>query len=127
MLYCNQQWISDIDKVLEVVPELDSLAGKSVMITGAAGLVCSAIVDILFRYNDSHNCSIKILAAGRWYQEMYDRFEQLTEREDFKFIPYDASKTQNIINEHADYIIHGGTGRDNAQQFSGNEIPAGLR
>jgi len=107
MLYCNQQWISDIDKVLEVVPELDSLAGKSVMITGAAGLVCSAIVDILFRYNDSHNCSIKILAAGRWYQEMYDRFEQLTEREDFKFIPYDASKTQNIINEHADYIIHG--------------------
>ena len=39
MLYDNKKWIEDIDKVIEVVPELDDLAGKSLMITGAAGLV----------------------------------------------------------------------------------------
>ena len=64
MLYDNQKWIADIDKVIKVVPELDELAGKSLMITGAAGLVCSAVVDIIFRYNDTHDKKIRVLAAG---------------------------------------------------------------
>ena len=107
MLYGNPTWISDIDKVIEVVPELDRLAGKSLMITGAAGLVCSAIVDIIFRYNDTHDDKIQVLAAGRWPEEMSARFGDLVNREDFTFVVYDASKTDNVIDVHADYIIHG--------------------
>ena len=107
MLYGNPTWISDIDKVIEVVPELDRLAGKSLMITGAAGLVCSAIVDIIFRYNDTHDEKIQVLAAGRWPEEMSARFGDQVNREDFTFVVYDASKTDNVIDVHADYIIHG--------------------
>ena len=107
MLYGNSTWISDIDKVIEVVPELDRLAGKSLMITGAAGLVCSAIVDIIFRYNDTHDDKIQVLAAGRWPEEMSARFGDQVNREDFTFVVYDASKTDNVIDVHADYIIHG--------------------
>jgi len=107
MLYGNSTWISDIDKVIEVVPELDELAGKSLMITGAAGLVCSAIVDIIFRYNDTHDMKIQVLAAGRWPEEMSGRFGDLVNRDDFTFVVYDASKTDNVINVHSDYIIHG--------------------
>ena len=107
MLYGNSTWIPDIDKVIEVVPELDELAGKSLMITGAAGLVCSAIVDIIFRYNDTHDKKIQVLAAGRWPEEMSGRFGDLVNRDDFTFVVYDASKTDNVINVHSDYIIHG--------------------
>ena len=107
MLYDNQKWIADIDKVIEVVPELDQLAGKSLMITGAAGLVCSAVVDIIFRYNDTHDKKIQVLAAGRWPEEMSGRFGDLVNRDDFTFVVYDASKTDNVINVHSDYIIHG--------------------
>ena len=107
MLYGNPTWISDIDKVIEVVPELDRFAGKSLMITGAAGLVCSAIVDIIFRYNDTHDEKIQVLAAGRWPEEMSARFGDQVNREDFTFVVYDASKTDNVIDVHADYIIHG--------------------
>ncbi len=107
MLYGNPTWIADIDKVIEVVPELDRLAGKSLMITGAAGLVCSAIVDIIFRYNDTHDDKIQVLAAGRWPEEMSARFGDQVNREDFTFVVYDASKTDNVIDVHADYIIHG--------------------
>ena len=70
MLYDNKKWIEDIDKVIEVVPELDDLAGKSLMITGAAGLVCSAVVDIIFRY-----------AEGREYSEKNVFDVRLVERE----------------------------------------------
>lgn len=106
-VYDTKQWISDIDTVLEVLPELDEMAGKSILITGAAGLICSSIVDILFRYNDTHEEKIKILAAGRWHKEMYGRFNKMVDRDDFVFVAYDAARTDNYIDVHADYIIHG--------------------
>lgn len=107
MLFDQKQWITDIDQVLEIIPEIDSMAGQSVMITGAAGLICSAIVDIFFRYNDLHEKKIRILAAGRWIEEMETRFGNQVWRDDFVFVPYDASRTDNQLNIHADYIIHG--------------------
>ena len=107
MLYDSELWINDIDRVIETLPELDELRGKSVMITGAAGLVCTSVVDILFRYNDTHDEKITILAAGRWPEEMYVRFNDMVNRDDFVFVEYDASKADNILTVHADYIIHG--------------------
>ena len=107
MLYDSKLWIQDIDRVLDIIPGLDGLAGKSVLITGASGLVCSAVVDVLFRYNDTHKEKIQIIAAGRWREEMYIRFQEMVNRDDFTFVVYDASKTNNYIDSHADYIIHG--------------------
>ena len=107
ILYDTKQWIDDIDTVLDALPELDEMAGKSILITGAAGLICSSVVDILFRYNDRHKNKIQILAAGRWHKEMYARFGDMVDRDDFTFVVYDASKTNNDIDIHADYIIHG--------------------
>ncbi len=107
MLYNIEQWIKDIDQVTRHLPELEMLKGKSVLITGAAGLICSSIVDIFFRFNDTHKEKIQIFAAGRWLEEMRNRFGDLVERADFTFVPYDASKTDNQLTVRADYIIHG--------------------
>ena len=107
MLYDSKLWIDDIDKVLTVVPELDELVGKTVMVTGATGLVCSSIVDILFRYNDTHDNKIKILAAGRSNKKMQSRFHEMVDRDDFAFVAFDATKINNHLDVHADYIIHG--------------------
>lgn len=107
MLYENAQWTEDLDQVIKVVPEMKELEGCSVMITGAAGLVCSSVVDMIFRYNDTHRGKIQVLAAGRWPEEMSVRFGRTVEREDFTFVTYDASRTDNCLDRKADYIIHG--------------------
>lgn len=106
-IYDVDQWKSDIDCVLELLPELNEITGKSVLITGATGLICSSIVDILFRYNDTHKNKIKILAAGRHPEGMLSRFGKMVNRDDFTYICYDAAKNNNKINVHSDFIIHG--------------------
>ena len=107
MIYDSLLWFEDIDKVSQSLPELSELAGKSVLITGAAGLICSAVTDIFIRYNETHDTPIRIIAAGRWPEEMSDRFGEYCNRDYFGYVKYDASKADNKIDVKADYIIHG--------------------
>ncbi len=51
MIYKSKLWSEDLDGTLASLPELETLAGSAVMITGAAGLICSAVTDLLIRYN----------------------------------------------------------------------------
>ena len=107
-MYDSSLWFEDIDRISQSLPEISELAGMSVLITGAAGLICSAVTDIFIRYNETHDTSpIKIIAAGRWPEEMSDRFGEYYNRNYFSYERYDASKGDNKIDVKADYIIHG--------------------
>lgn len=107
MLYNSCIWRTDLDKTIESITFLSELEDKTIMITGAAGLVCSALTDILIRYNETHNRKIRILAAGRWLEEMVERFGTFVDKDYFVFVPYDASRSDNVLNIPCDYIIHG--------------------
>ena len=107
MIYDSLLWFEDIDKVSQDLPELSELAGKSVFITGAAGLICSAVVDIFIRYNETHDIPISIIAAGRGSKKISERFGEYFDRDYFSYVRYDAAKTDNKIDRRADYIIHG--------------------
>ena len=106
-IYNSKLWISDLDETIKSLPELAELAGKSVMITGCTGLICSAVVDVMIHWNEMHNEKIKILAAGRSEKKVVARFAQYTKEDWFTFILYDASSTDNALTIPCDYIIHG--------------------
>ncbi len=89
-IYDSKLWISDLNDTIEALPELHELAGKSVMITGCTGLICSAVVDVLIRWNETHEAKIKILAAGRSEKKVEIRFAPFTKKDWFVFVPYDA-------------------------------------
>jgi len=99
--------MDDIDAVLQVLAELKRLEKQNVMITGAAGLICSAVTDILIRYNETHESKIQIYAAGRNEKKMKDRFSEYYDKEYFHFVPYDSSQSDNHFGFQCDYIIHG--------------------
>lgn len=107
MLYDSKQWIADLDTVIESLPFLSEFEKTSVMITGATGLVCSAIVDILIRYNETHENQIKIICPGRSHEKMMGRFGSFAKKDFFSFVQYDATSTNNTIDIPSDYIIHG--------------------
>lgn len=100
-------WLSDLDETIAALPELSELAGKSVMVTGCTGLICSAVVDVLIRWNVIHDEKIQILAAGRNEGKVKERFGPYSDEIWFTFVPYDASSTENELTLPCDYIIHG--------------------
>ncbi len=106
-IYASELWMRDVKTAIKTLPELPELAGKSVLITGATGLICSAVADIFIYYNETHDLPIGIIAAGRKPERVSDRFGEYYDRDYFSFVKYDASKGGNKISVKADYIIHG--------------------
>ena len=106
-MYNSKIWLSDLDKTLTQLSELQELAGKNVLVTGCTGLICSAVVDLLIRWNETHDAKIKILAAGRSERKVAQRFSPYASEQWFGFVPYDASSASNNFPQCCDYIIHG--------------------
>ncbi len=103
----NKKWIEDLDVTVSHFPEFKELVGRSVLITGATGLICSAIADMLIRVNETQNAGIEIYVTGRNPEKVGDRFGEYASREYFHILRYDALKEIKDFPEKIDYIIHG--------------------
>ncbi len=105
-IYDSKLWRDAVEKVMTILPELEKLSGKSVMITGCTGLICSAVIDVIIRWNETHPAKIHILAAGRSKQKVVERFAPYVHKDWFVYIPYDSA-SENTFPIGCDYIIHG--------------------
>lgn len=106
-IYNSKLWISDLDETIDNLPELVELAGKTVMITGCTGLICSAMTDVLIHWNEIHKDKIKIITAGRSKDRIRERFAPYADEKWLVIVPYDASSIDNTLELYVDYIIHG--------------------
>lgn len=104
MKYTDLYW-QDVDQVIDVIPNISKLFGKKVLLTGATGMICSCVAEILFRLNKK-GASIAITLAGRDSGHISERFCGFTEGKDYRFLSYDATKSMSLAAE-PDFIIHG--------------------
>lgn len=108
MIYQSAQWWSDIDRAMETIPDLNMLEGRNLLITGATGLIGSALTDMLIRWNETHSGKIGIGVAGRSRNRVDVRFGEFAGRAYFTYIPYDATDMiSNLDLSRFDYVIHG--------------------
>ena len=103
----NKKWIEDLNAAVSAFPELSELAGKSVLITGATGLICSAIADMLIRVNETQNTGIEIYVTGRDPKKAEGRFGMYALKEYFHILRYDALEEIRNFPEKVDYVVHG--------------------
>lgn len=94
------------------IPEIDKLYNKKILITGATGMLCSPVVDIISLLNREKNAGIELTIAGRSEQRCSDRFKGALDEGDYKFVKYDANSVAKL-DVKADYIIHGASNADN--------------
>ena len=102
----NGQWQEDIDKILTDL-DLRSLSGSRIMVTGCTGLICSAIVDTLIRWNICHDEKIVIYAVSRNTDAVRERFKPYSEEQWFETDKYDATQPIDSLRTDCDFIIHG--------------------
>ena len=88
-----------------IADKFDILSNKSVLITGATGMIGSVLVDFLRYVNKNYNKNVHIYAMSRKSVRLSQRFG--TESDLLTFIEHDLSQPFSS-NTHIDYIIHAG-------------------
>lgn len=97
----TENYIADLARIRESIPDWQQLSGKSVLVTGAGGLICSALVDALVAMGD-----VQVFAAGRSVAKLESRFSYWKNSENLHFVQYDAALPLSF-DQRFDYLIHG--------------------
>lgn len=104
----NPIYLEDLRKSLTSIPDLVPLFGKRIVVTGATGMLCSPVVDLLLLMNREMAARISIVVAGRSEIAAEERFGPVNAVDGVEFLEYDATlDSPVVIDGQVDYIIHG--------------------
>ena len=98
----------DMKEILESgIIDFERLRGKTVLITGAYGMLASYLVFMMIYLNEQSDAEerIQIKALGRNREKMEARFGQYMERDYFDFLQIDVTG-EISVDGPVDYIIH---------------------
>ena len=93
--------------VMELI-QLDKLAGRKLLITGATGMIASVIIDILMYYNNTiidSSKGIQIIAISRNEAKARERFAAYWDSGFFTYLSQDISQYLPELGD-VDYILH---------------------
>lgn len=96
----------DIDEIANAFPFADNFAKKTVLVTGATGLIGSQVVKALAAINRKKNTDIRILAQARNGEKAKKVFGNLLERGDVETVIADV-QDELPIEGNVDFIVHG--------------------
>lgn len=102
-LYRNQLYIEDVNNVKKLDLPWEKLQGKSVLMSGATGLVGSFLVDVLL----SKGIDCTVYALGRNPEKAKERFCKWNDNPFYLFVPYDIK--HRLIRDDLgkiDYVLH---------------------
>lgn len=106
-LYKNTDYIEDINKCLALDLPWEKLKNKSIMISGATGLIGSFLVDVILEKNITDNLNCTVYALGRDKEKALKRFSKFANDHHLRFLAYDVRKPlQFDIVDTVDYILH---------------------
>ena len=100
----SKLYIEDIQTIIKTL-DIRSLNGKSIMISGATGMIGTFLIDLIMYHNANENGNIRIIALGRNREKGKARFSEYFDSSLFSFIECDITKPITTDIE-SDYIIH---------------------
>lgn len=104
-IFENKLYLEDVDRVANIDLPWEKLKNKSVLITGATGLIGSFIVDVLMaKNNKSLNCHI--YALGRNIKRLQKRFDYCIDSDNLTILSGDVNKKLDFGVYTIDYIVH---------------------
>ncbi len=105
-LYTNKLYLEDVACIANVDLPWEKLQNKSVLLSGATGLLGSFLVDVLMQKN-LNGLDCNIYALGRSAKKAEDRFSKWWGDGHLLFLPYDVN--QPFVRDDLgtiDYVLH---------------------
>ena len=98
----------DIGRIIANDLPWDVFRNKTILITGASGMIPSYFLYTFLRLNDTAGMGIKVIALVRNRAKAEKILSDTLERDDVELVVQDVSEPLGIT-EHIDYIFHGGS------------------
>lgn len=105
MRFKSELYQEDIEYAAGLNLKWDILNGKTIIITGASGMIGTFLIDVLMYRNVAFNNNITVFALSRNKNKLEQRFSCYDGQECFKIIEHDVTKEITLA-EQSDYIIH---------------------
>ena len=100
----SKTYLEDIKKICDL-KIYDKLKNKSIMITGACGLIGSTLVDVVMYRSNNYDENITVIAYDFKEEYIENRFTNYLGNKNFKYICQDVNLPL-VYNEKVDYIMH---------------------
>ncbi len=100
----TEGYLAGLSRVAAEEPNITELSGKTVLITGASGLVGSALADVLLQANREFSLGCEVVLAGRSEGRLRSRFAYWGDGA-CRFAAHDNSRPLDF-DFNADYIFH---------------------
>ena len=120
-MYINHEiYKADVKSAARENLDWNKLADKSLLLTGATGLIGTMIVDVLMKKNHDENLNVTIYAAGRNEKIAAQRFADYRDDKNFRFVKMNVNEpiTQDFS---VDFIIHAASNSQN-KLFSSDPV-----
>lgn len=106
-LYECKQYTEDINYVAGIDLPWEELKDKSIMISGATGLIGSFLIDVIFKANQKYDLNCTVYALGRSEERIRARFGEHADDPRFVYIKYDVKEP--LVRDDlgtVNYILH---------------------
>ncbi len=101
------EYLDDVKYVAELPLPWEKLNGKSLLITGATGLIGSFLIDVLMYRNQQFAINCRIIAVGRNAARAAERFKHYENDKNLLFLSHDIKVTFTEEEmAQADYLLH---------------------
>lgn len=99
--------IDSANQTIQNEQMLTSLSGKTILLSGATGMIGKCIIDLLARHNQNYpnEKSIQVIALSRNHRSAEERLAEYWNQDFFRYISCDVNQEIPECGQ-ADYIIH---------------------
>lgn len=102
------QYLDSVRALQERFPYWDELDGKTLLLSGASGMIGSVLVDALMLRNQDlpQERRCRVIAVGRSREAMEKRFPRWLLCEELTILPHDVQQPFGELQGKLDYIVH---------------------
>lgn len=103
----NDLYLEDLEYAAGVDLPWEKLNGKSILLSGATGMIGSFLIDVIMYKNLNENINCHVYAVGRNEDKAKKRFKAYWGNDNFNFVQHDVNKPMDGLNFNSiNYVLH---------------------